>query len=127
MKFWIVNHSWESFKATKEYCGFISETERNKINVGDKIAYYGQGIVFGTFEVDALVENEFKWKKQYHFQVKLIPLTLAKGGLLAKPIESKILLQKSKGGSLNLLEINESEFIQIQQSIDKRRKELVFK
>ena len=127
MNYWVVNHSWESFKASKEYCGFISKTERDKIKVGDQIAYYGQGIVFGIFEVENLVENEFKWKKPYPFQVKLTPIAIAEGGLLAKPIESKILLQKSGGGSSNLLEISETEFEQIKQAINTRKKELLFK
>ena len=127
MKFWLVHHSWESFKATSEYCGFTSETERDKINIGDKIAYYGQGIIFGIFEAIALVENEFKWKKPYIFQVKLKPIAIAEGGLMAKPIESKILLQKSNGGSSNLLEIKQMEFEQIKQAIDERKKELFFK
>lgn len=52
--FWLVNHSWESFKRTKEYCGFVSETERNKIKVGDRIVYFGNSLVFGLFEVVAL-------------------------------------------------------------------------
>lgn len=54
MKYWLVHHSWESFKATKEYCGFKSEEERNKITVGDKVVYFGQSLVFGVFDVIAL-------------------------------------------------------------------------
>ena len=113
-----MNHSWESFKATKEYCGFKSETERNKISVNDKIIYFGQGIIFGIFEAEKLVDYEFKgWKGGYPFQVKLKPIALSKKGLLAKTIESKILLQKSSGGSGNLVEITENEFIEIKKAI----------
>ncbi|MDP2974551.1 MAG: hypothetical protein Q8N60_05865, partial [Candidatus Diapherotrites archaeon] len=94
MAYWLVNHSWESFRRTQEYCGFQSEAERNKIQIGDKVVYFGQGIVFGVFEVVALPDNEFKgWQKPYPCQVKLKPIAIAKGGLLAKPLESKILLQ----------------------------------
>ncbi|MDO8647064.1 MAG: hypothetical protein Q7R70_01450 [Candidatus Diapherotrites archaeon] len=125
--FWLVNHSWESFKRTQEYCGFISENERNKIAIGDSVVYFGQGLVFGLFEAISLPENEFKgWQKQYPFQVKLKPILLAKGGLKAKVLESKILLQKSAGSSGNLIELSESEFNQITQAIETGRKELVF-
>ena len=124
--FWVVNHHWESFKATKEYCGFKSETERNKISIEDKIVYFGQGIIFGIFETEKLVDYEFKgWKGDYPFQVKLKPIILSERGLLAKIIESKILLQKSKGGSVNLLEITEQEFDQIQKAIEESHKELI--
>ena len=127
MTFWLVNHSWESFKTTQEYCGFISPTEQQKIKIGDGIVYFGQGLVFGAFEAIALVENEFKWKKPYPFQVKLKPIAIAKGGLIAKPLESKILLQKSAGGSSNLVELTENEFNQVIQAVENRHKELIFK
>src|SRR3990167_9491308 len=110
MTFWLVNHSWESFKATKEYCGFQVESERDKISIDDKIVYFGQSLVFGVFEVVSLPNDEFKgWKKNYPYQVKLRPILIAQGGLIAKPLESKILLQKSAGGSPNLLELSEQE------------------
>ena len=127
MSFWLVNHSWESFKRTQEYCGFISESERNKIAIGDRIVYFGQSLVFGLFEAISLPENEFKgWQKPYPFQVKLKLILMAKGGLKAKVLESKILLQKSAGSSGNLIEISESEFNQIKQAIETGQKELVF-
>ncbi len=127
MAFWAVNHSWDSFRATKEYCGFVSETERNKISTDDKIVYLGQGIVFGIFEAVELVENEFKgWKKPYHFQVKLKPIVLSEKGLVAKQLESKILLQKSESGSPNLLELNETEYNAIKKAVEEKQKELVF-
>ena len=127
MVFWLINHSWESFKRTQEYCGFQSEAERNKISISDSIVYFGQGIVFGLFEVIALPDNEFKgWQKPYGFQVKLKPITIVKGGLMVKPLESKILLQKSEGNSSNLVELSESEFNQIKQAIGQGQKELKF-
>lgn len=127
MKYWLVNHSWESFKATKEYCGFKSEEERNKIAVGDKTVYFGQSLVFGVFEVIALPNDDFKgWKKIYPFQVKLKPIALAQGGLIAKPLESKILLQKSAGSSPNLLELSGNEFSKISEAIGLKKKELVW-
>lgn len=127
MNYWLVNHAWESFKRTQEYCGFINENERNKIQTGDKIVYFGNSIVFGLFEAIALVENEFKnWEKSYRFQVKLKPIAITKTGLLAKPLESKILLQKSQGGSPNLVEISENEFNQIKQAIERGERELKF-
>jgi len=128
MNFWLVNHSWQAFKATQEYCGFVTREERNKIQVGDKIVYFGQGLVFGVFEVIKLVENEFNdWKRSYHFQIKLNPIVISEGDLIAKPLESKILLQKSTGGSPNLLELTEVEFNQIEQVIKEKQKQLVFK
>lgn len=127
MKFWLVNHSWESFKATKEYCGFQPESERNKISIEDKIVYFGQSLVFGVFEVGSLPNNEFKgWKKNYPYQVKLKPILIAQGGLIAKPLESKILLQKSSGGSSNLLELSEQEYFKIKEAIELKKKVLEF-
>ena len=127
MKFWLINHSWESFKATKEYCGFISEAERNRIAIGDRIVYFGQGLVFGIFEAVALPVDEFKgWKKSYPFQVKLKSVAIAQGGLIAKPLEGKILLQKSFGGSPNLLELNEQEYNKIKEAIESKKKGLSF-
>src|SRR3989338_9726641 len=128
MKYWLVNRSWESFKRTQEFCGFISETERDKIIVGDKIVYFGNGIVLGVFEAIALPNFEFKcWQKNYPFQVKLKLLSISKRGLLAKPLESKILMQKSQGQSQNLVELTEKEFHQIKDVIDANEKELIFK
>lgn len=128
MSFWLINHSWESFRRTQEYCGFQSETERNNIKIGDKLTYFGNGLVFGLFEVIALPENEFKgWQKPYVYQVKLNPILIAKGGLTAKPLESKILMKKSEGGSPNLVELTENEFKQIKQAIETEQKQLIFK
>lgn len=127
MKTWLVNHSWESFKRTQEYCGFISETERNKITIGDKVVYYGQGIVFGVFEAISLPDNEFKgWQKKYPFQVKLKSIAIAKEGISAKPLESKILMQKGIGGSPNLVEITEEEFNQTKEAIIAGKRALNF-
>lgn len=127
MKYWLINHSWESFKRTQEYCGFQSEAERNKIFIGDSVVYLGQGIVFGLFEVITCPDNEFKvWQKPYTFQVKLKPIVIAKGGLNAKPLQDKIQVQKAQNGSGNLVEINETEFDQIKQAIEQGQKELKF-
>jgi len=118
MNCWLVNHSWESFRRTKEYCGFINESERDKISPEDKIVYFGNGIVFGVFEAEKLVDNEFKdWQKGYQYQVKLKPIALSEKGLLAKQLESKILLQKSSGGSPNLVEISETNYKDIKTLI----------
>ncbi|GAG44416.1 unnamed protein product, partial [marine sediment metagenome] len=116
---WLINHSWESFRRTKEYCGFVSKIERDKIEVEDKIVYFGQGMIFGVFEAIDLPNNEFKgWKKAYPFQVKLKPSAISENGIAAKPLESKILLQKSDGGSANLLELTETEFNRIKKAIE---------
>jgi len=125
--FWLVNHSWESFKKTKEYCGFVSEAERNKIKIGDKIVYFGQGIVFGLFQAITLPDEEFKgWKKAYPFQVKLKAIVISSNGLVAKVLQDKILFQKSQSGSSNLVELSESEFNQIKKAIENEEKELKF-
>lgn len=127
MKFWLVNHSWESFKSTKEYAGFLSESERNKISKGDKIVYFGQGIVFGLFEVSGLVSMEYKyWKHVYPHQIRLKLIKLAEGGLAAKPLQDKIRIQKASGGSSNLLELSEQEYNKIKEAIESNKKELVF-
>ena len=39
MIIYLINHSWESFVKTKEYCGFVNVDERNLIKVGDIIPY----------------------------------------------------------------------------------------
>ncbi len=128
MVFWLVNHSWESFKATKDYCGFQLESERNKIAIGDKIVYFGNGLVFGIFEVIALPNAEFMgWKKTYHFQIKLKPIVIAEGGLIAKVLQSRILVQKSLGGSPNLSELTQKEFYEVKRAIEEKKKEVVFK
>lgn len=125
--FWLVNHSWESFKRTQEYCGFISEQERNKIKTGDKIVYFGQGIVFGLFEAIDLPDNEFKgWQKPYPFQIKLKPIIVSKKGMIAKQLQSKIQLQKMQGNSFEVVELTENEFNQIKKAIEKEEKELKF-
>jgi hypothetical protein len=126
-KFWLVNHSWESFKRTKEYCGFTSESVRNRISIEDKIVYFGQGIVFGLFEVISLPNNEFKgWKKDYPYQVKLKPIILSQRGLYAKPLESKILMHKAEERNSDLVELTKDEFIQIKKAIETNQKELSF-
>lgn len=47
-------------------------------------------------------------------------------GVMAKPLQSKILLQKADGGSGNLLELNEAEYSKIEAVIVEGKKELVF-
>jgi len=129
MKHWLVNHSWESFRRTQEYCGFMNPAERDKVSVGDRVVYYGNGLVFGVFEVVALVDNEFKgWQKAYPFQLKIKPLEIPnnpiKGGILAKPLADKISLQKAYGGSPNLVELTEDEFNQVVEAIKNNKKAL---
>ncbi len=118
-------------RGSLQYCGFQSEAERNKIKVGDKLPYFGNGIVFGVFEVTALPENEFSsWEKSYPFQVKIKPLSIPNNpttrGVLATPLKNKIDLQKIKGGLSNLVELTEQEFNQISKAIETGQKELKF-
>ncbi len=131
MTFWLVNHSWESFRRTQEYCGFISEAERDKIAVGDRIVYFGQSLVFGVFEIVALVESEFNgWEKKYPFQVKLKPLEIPNNpttkGVLAKPLQSKIGLAKMEGKSSNLVELTAEEFEKVKKALADGAKEICF-
>ena len=84
-------------------------------------------MVFGLFEAIALPENEFRgWQKPYPYQVKLKQITLPKNELIAKPLESKILIQKSNGGSSNLVELTDIEFDKILKAIEQGQKELNF-
>lgn len=127
MKYWVINHSWESFRRTKEYCGFDNLPDQERINIDDKIIYYGQGLVFGIFEATEHCYNEFrKWERNYPHQVKLKPIVIAKGGLMAKPLQDKIQAQKAQGGSSNLVELSENEFNQIKEAIETGKKELQF-
>ncbi len=127
MRFWLVNHSWVSFQKTSEYCGFKSPSDQEKVIVGDMIVYFGQNLVLGVFEAVALVKNEFNgWGKKYPYQVKLKLIAIAKGGLIAKNLESKILMQKSEGGSPTIVELTEIEFNQIKTAIETGQKELIF-
>jgi len=126
MKFYLINHSWESYMKTKEYCGFISEEERDLISPGDIIVYYGQGIVFGIFEAEKLVNDEFNnWKKKYPYQVKLKPVLLSPKGLVAKKLQDKFLLLKEDNKYLNLVELTEKEYNLIKQGIVDGKKEIV--
>ncbi len=129
MKYWLVNHSWESFRRTQEYCGFMSPAEQEKVKVGDGIVYFGQGLVFGVFEAIALVENEFNgWEKKYPFQVKIKPLEIPNNpvpkGIIAKSLQSKIGLAKMEGKSSNIVELSEEEFEQVKQAISEGEKEI---
>ena len=131
MKFWLVNHSWGSFRRTQEYCGFMSPAERDKIGVGDVIVYFGQDLVFGVFEAVALVDNEFNgWEKKYPFQVKIKPLEVPNNpttkGVVAKPLHSKIGLAKMEGKSSNLVELTEQEFGKVRSAFESGKKELTF-
>jgi len=130
VKYWLINHSWESFRRTQEYCGFMIKAERDKINADDRLVYFGQGLVFGVFEVIALIESEFNgWEKKYPFQVKIKPLAIQNNpiikGLIARPLQSKIGLAKMEGKSSNLLQLTKEEFEKIETAI-KERKELIF-
>lgn len=121
-KYWLVNHSWESFRRTQEYCGFRSPTERDKISVGDKVVYYGNGLVFGVFEVVALVDNKFRgWERAYPYQIKIKPLDIpnnpTRSGILARTLTGKIKLQKSLGGSPNLVELSKEEFYKVVEAL----------
>lgn len=130
MKYWLVHHSWESFRRTQEYCGFVKPAERDKISVSDKIVYFGNGLVFGVFEVIKKVDNEFnEWERSYPFQIKIKPLEISNNptkGINARVLQDKIGIQKAKGSSPNLVELTENEFNQIKQVIEKGEKELKF-
>jgi hypothetical protein len=109
----------------------MNPAERDKVSVGDRVVYYGNGLVFGVFEVVGMVDNQFKgWQKTYPFQLKIQPLEIPnnpiKRGILAKPLADKISLQKAKSGSPNLIELSETEFEQIISAI-KNGEEVKFK
>lgn len=137
MKIYLINHSWESYMKTKEYCGFMSEEERYQISVGDIVVYFGQGIVFGIFEAIDLVNDEFNgWKKKYTYQVKLKPVLLSPKGLIVKQLSDKFLMLKDNSRSFprvsseetlyqNLLELTENEYNLIKQGIVDGKKEIV--
>ncbi len=126
MKHYLINHSWESYMKTKEYCGFISEEERDLISPGDIIVYYGQGIVFGIFKAEKLVNDEFNnWKKKYPYQVKLKPVLLSPKGLIAKQLQDKFTLLKEDNKYQNLVELTENEYNLIKQGIIDGKKEIV--
>jgi|GEM_PF-1554510 len=125
MKIYLINHSWESYMKTKEYCGFISEDERNLISPGDIVVYYGQGIVFGIFEAEKLVNDEFNnWKKKYPYQVKLKPVLLSQKGLIAKQLQDKFTLLKEDNKYQNLVELTENEYSLIFNGIKDGKKEI---
>ena len=128
MNYWLINHSWQSFKATKEYCGFIFEEERDKIKVGDQVVYFGDSLIFGIFEAVALVNNEFKgWHKAYPYQLKIKPLGIENNpckGILSRTLKSKIDLQKLDCSSSNLLELTETEFEKIMNAISEGQKSI---
>jgi len=126
MKYYLINHSWESYMKTKEYCGFMCEEERDLITPGDIIVYYGQGIVFGIFEAEKLVNDEFNnWKKKYPYQVKLKPVLLSQKGLVAKQLQDKFTLLKEDNRYQNLVELTEEEHNLIKQGIIAEKKEIV--
>ncbi len=127
MAIYLINHSWESFYKTKEYCGFIDEEERNLVKIGDTIVYFGQGIIFGVFEAISLVDNEFNgWKKKYPFQIKLKELFVIKNGIIAKQLQDRFRLLKENNRYNNLIELSEDELKMIMESIIKNQKEVVF-
>jgi len=121
---------------TKEYCGFMCKEERDLISPGDIIVYYGQGVVFGIFEAEKLVNDEFNnWKKKYPYQVKLKPVLLSPKGLVAKQLADKFTLLKDKSRSFprvsseetlyqNLVELTENEYNLIKQGIADGKKEI---
>ena len=137
MKIYLINHSWESYMKTKEYCGFMSEEERDQISVGDIVVYFGQGIVFGVFEAIELVNDEFNgWKKKYPYQVKLKPVLLSPKGLIAKQLQDKFTLLKNNSRSFprvsseetlyqNLVELSENEYNILFNGITEGKKEII--
>lgn len=77
-----------------------------------------KGIVFGIFEAEKLVNDEFNnWKKKYPYQVKLKPVLLSPKGLVAKQLADKFLLLKEDNKYQNLVELTENEYNLIKQGI----------
>ncbi|MCX6771367.1 MAG: hypothetical protein NTX79_04905 [Candidatus Micrarchaeota archaeon] len=127
MATWLVNHSFEAFYKTQEYCGFRYSKERNEITVNDCVVYYGEGLVFGIFRVVKIVDNEFNgWEKKYPFQIKIEPIIVANEGITARPLQHKIKMQKLNGASPNLVQLSDTEFNQIKHEIESGKKELSF-
>ncbi|MDD3178336.1 MAG: hypothetical protein PHR26_02345 [Candidatus ainarchaeum sp.] len=125
MKYYIINHSFDSYVKTKEYCGFINKDERNIVNIGDYIIYFGQGVIFGIFEAIDLVDNEFNnWKGNYPYQIKLKPIYLSQRGILAKTFSEKFKLLREDNQYRNIVELNEDEYILIKNSILENKKEI---
>jgi len=118
VKLWLVNHNWVSFSRTQEYCGFTREWEQKQIQPGDKLIYFGDGLVLGLFEAVSLVKNEFRnWQRPFPFQVKIKPLVLSgnppNGGLKFDKLKAKLMITREKGGSPNLVPLSEIEFNEV--------------
>lgn len=125
MKYYIINHSFDSYVKTKEYCGFINKDERNIVTTGDYIIYFGQGVIFGIFEAIDLVDNKFNnWKGSYPYQIKLKPIYLSQRGVLAKSFSEKFKLLREDNQYRNIVELNEDEYILIKNSILENKKEI---
>ncbi len=127
MKHYLINHSWESFVKTKEYCGFIDKNERDLVNLDDIIVYYGQGVIFGTFKVIKKVDDEFtSWKKPYPYQIKLSLLFLSNKGLGARSLQERFKIAKEDHTYSNIIELSEEEYNKIKQAIEDGIKEIKF-
>lgn len=127
MKFFLVNHEWGDFRKTIEYIGFASEAERKPVSIGDRIVYFGQGLVAGVFEASSFVQGEFSgWREELPFQIKLKALHIPLPELIAKPLHYKVQLQKPVEGSPRLFELSEQEFSKIVRDIRDGKAELVF-
>ncbi len=125
MKYYLINHSWESFQKTKEYCGFVNKEERDIVNIGDTIIYFGQGVVFGIFKIVKLVDDEYNgWKKPYSYQIKLSPILLSPRGLGAKQLQDKFKLLREDNTYRNIIELTENEYNLIKQGIEENKKEI---
>ena len=123
--YYLINHSWESFQKTKEYCGFVNQIERDIVNIDDIIVYFGQGVIFGIFKAISKPDNEFtSWKKPYPFQIKLEPILLCEKGLGARQLQDRFKLMKSDNTYSNIIELTEQEYNQIRQAIEEGRKEV---
>ncbi len=128
MNYWIINHSWDSFVKTKEYCGFINKDERDLIHIDANIIYYGQGVIFGLFKVIDLVNNEFNgWKKAYPYQIKISSIMVSERGLVAKQFQERFMLLREDNEYQNLIKLTENEFNLIKRSLENKDKTLILK
>ena len=127
MNRWLYNHSWDDYKKTTAVIGFATDSERRLIARGDKIVYFGNGLVAGIFEAADFVQNQFSgWSEPRPLQVKLNPQNIPSADLVAKPLRYKVSLESPIPGSKNLYLLSEQEFNKIELAILEKKKELIY-